>query len=41
MCLIQAGKTPLQIAEEMKYSEIVALLRIGVPAGMWGPYSQE
>ena len=36
MCLIQAGKTPLQVAEEMKRMEIVHLLKTGVPAGKGG-----
>ena len=30
--MIQAGKTPLQLAEEKKYSEIAALLKAGVLA---------
>ena len=30
--MIQAGKTPLQVAEEKKYSEIVSLLMTRVPA---------
>ena len=30
--LIQAGKTPLQLAEAKNYSEIANLLKTGVPA---------
>ena len=31
-CLTQAGKTPLQLAEDKNYSEIANLLKTGVPA---------
>ena len=38
MCLIQDGLTPLQLAKEKGLSEIVHLLKTGVPAqpGEWG-----
>ena len=41
MCLIQAGKTPLQVAEEKKHMEIVHLLQTGVPAQPAGEGGRE
>ena len=41
MCLIQAGQTPLQLAEEKKHMEIVHLLKTGVPAQPAGEGGRE
>ena len=41
MCLIQVGKTPLQLAEEKKHMEIVHLLKNGVPAQPAGEGGRE
>ena len=41
MYLIQAGKTPLQLAEEKKHMDIVSLLKAGVPAQPTGEGATE
>ena len=41
MCLIQAGKTPLHVAEKKKHIEIVYLLKTGVPAQPTGEGGRE